>query len=70
MVATATRTILENLERIPNEDQRTKVAVIAFDVSIYFFSMPVRIRRCGTLYMTNIQCHIGGIHRVDDARSI
>lgn len=41
MVATATRTILENLDRIPNEDQRTKVAVIAYDTSLYFFSMPV-----------------------------
>ena len=41
MVATATRTILENLDRIPNEDSRTKVAFIAYDVSLYFFSLPV-----------------------------
>ena len=41
MVATATRTILENLDRLPNEDQRTKVAIIAYDTSIYFFSMSV-----------------------------
>jgi protein transport protein SEC24 len=41
MVATATRTILENLDRIPNEDERTKVAIIAYDISLYFFSMPV-----------------------------
>ncbi|KAG2343076.1 protein transporter SEC24 [Suillus weaverae] len=40
MVATATRTILENLDRIPNEDERTKVAIIAYDTSLYFFSMP------------------------------
>ncbi|KAH9941755.1 protein transporter SEC24 [Epithele typhae] len=40
MVATATRTILENLDRIPNEDSRTKVAFIAYDVSLYFFSLP------------------------------
>ncbi|KZT71854.1 hypothetical protein DAEQUDRAFT_763356 [Daedalea quercina L-15889] len=40
MVATATRTILENLDRIPNEENRTKVAIIAFDVSLYFFSLP------------------------------
>jgi hypothetical protein len=44
MVATATRTILENLDRIPNEDERTKVSIIAFDASIYFFSIAVRIR--------------------------
>ncbi|TFK38134.1 protein transporter SEC24 [Crucibulum laeve] len=39
MVATATRTILENLDRIPDEDGRTKVAIICFDVSLYFFSV-------------------------------
>lgn len=41
MVATATRTILENLDRLPNEDKRTKVAIIAYDTSVYFFSMSV-----------------------------
>ena len=41
MVATATRTILENLDRIPDEDERTKIAIICYDVSLYFFSMPV-----------------------------
>ena len=41
MVATATRTLLENLDRIPNEDNRTKVSVLAFDTSLYFFSIQV-----------------------------
>ena len=41
MVATATRTILENLDRIPDEDDRTKIAIICYDVSLYFFSMTV-----------------------------
>ncbi|GLB42024.1 putative sec23/Sec24 helical domain containing protein [Lyophyllum shimeji] len=40
MVATATRTILENLDRIPDEDERTKVAIICYDTSLYFFSLP------------------------------
>ncbi|KAI0792427.1 protein transporter SEC24 [Abortiporus biennis] len=40
MVATATRTILENLDRIPDESGRTKVSIIAFDTSLYFFSLP------------------------------
>lgn len=44
MVATATRTILENLDRIPNEDNRTKVAFLAFDTSLHFFSLPVCMR--------------------------
>ncbi|EKM77335.1 hypothetical protein AGABI1DRAFT_43626 [Agaricus bisporus var. burnettii JB137-S8] len=39
MVATATRTILENLGRIPDEDGRTKVALICYDTSLYFFSI-------------------------------
>lgn len=39
MVATATRTLLENLDRIPNEDSRTKVSILAFDASLYFFSI-------------------------------
>ena len=41
MVATACRTLLESLSRLPNEDGRTKVAIVAFDVALYFFSMPV-----------------------------
>jgi hypothetical protein len=41
MVATAARTILENLDRIPNGDQRTKIAIIAFDVALHFFTITV-----------------------------
>ncbi|KAF9009995.1 CPII coat sec24 protein [Cyathus striatus] len=40
MVATATRALLENLDRIPDEEQRTKVAIVCYDVSLYFFSIP------------------------------
>ena len=41
MVANATRTILESLDRTPNEDSRTKVVFITFNVSLYFFSLPI-----------------------------
>ena len=41
MVATATRTLLENLDRIPNEDDRARVSILAFDTSLYFFSIQV-----------------------------
>ena len=54
MVATATRTILENLERIPDENGRTKVAVIAFDTSLYFFSMPVCLIYPSILNFTDV----------------
>ncbi|KAH8113877.1 CPII coat sec24 protein [Phellopilus nigrolimitatus] len=40
MVATACRSLLESLDRIPNDDNRTKIAIIAFDVALYFFTMP------------------------------
>ncbi|KAG8851385.1 COPII subunit [Tulasnella sp. 330] len=40
MLATACRTILESLERLPNGDDRTKVAIVGFDVSLYFFTIP------------------------------
>lgn len=40
MVATAARSILESLDNIPNEDQRTKVAFIAVSTSLHFFSLP------------------------------
>ncbi|KAG8720549.1 COPII subunit [Ceratobasidium sp. 394] len=39
MVATAARAILESLDRIPNADDRTKVAIIGFDVALHFFSI-------------------------------
>ncbi|CAE6421688.1 hypothetical protein ACGC1H_001843 [Rhizoctonia solani] len=39
MVATAARAILESLDRIPNADGRTKVAIIGFDSSLHFFSV-------------------------------
>ncbi|KAF9519326.1 hypothetical protein BS47DRAFT_1370747 [Hydnum rufescens UP504] len=39
MVATATRTILESLDRLPNRDDRTKIAIICFDVALHFFSI-------------------------------
>lgn len=42
MTATAAQALLENLDRIPNEDSHTKIALIGFDTSLYFFSMPVR----------------------------
>jgi protein transport protein SEC24 len=39
LVATATRVILENLDRIPNKDGRTKIGFIAVDSSLHYFSV-------------------------------
>ncbi|CAG8709270.1 14480_t:CDS:10, partial [Acaulospora morrowiae] len=38
-VATAAKTILESLDRIPNEDKRTKIGFITFDTSLHFYSL-------------------------------
>lgn len=54
MVATATRTLLENLDRIPDEDGRTKIAIICYDVSLYFFSLPVSLLAFLFLFSCNI----------------
>jgi protein transport protein SEC24 len=39
LVATATRVILESLDRIPNKDGRTKIGFIAVDSSLHYFSV-------------------------------
>jgi hypothetical protein len=40
-VATAARTILESLDRIPNEENRTKIGFITVDTSLHFYSLNV-----------------------------
>ncbi|KAF9406781.1 COPII subunit, partial [Podila epigama] len=39
MVATAATTILESLDRIPNDDGRTKIGIITVDSSIHFYNL-------------------------------
>ncbi|KAH3667281.1 hypothetical protein OGAPHI_002930 [Ogataea philodendri] len=40
LLATVTRTILDSLDRIPNENGRARVAFLAVDSSISFFTIP------------------------------
>jgi protein transport protein SEC24 len=40
LLATAARCILESLDRIPNADRRTRLAFIAVDSSLHYFSIP------------------------------
>ena len=37
MVATAAAAILQSLDRIPNQDSRTRIALIGFDAQLHFF---------------------------------
>ncbi|EKM58042.1 uncharacterized protein PHACADRAFT_252008 [Phanerochaete carnosa HHB-10118-sp] len=55
MVATATRTMLENLDRIPDENGRTRVSIIAFDTSLYFFSMPPGTAESSMLVVSDVE---------------
>lgn len=54
MVATATRTLLESLDRLPNDDGRTRIAIICYDVALYFFSMPVGSTEASVLVVSDI----------------
>ncbi|KAJ2895300.1 uncharacterized protein MKZ38_006710 [Zalerion maritima] len=40
LLATSARTIADSLNRIPNADRRTRLGFIAFDSSLYYFSIP------------------------------
>lgn len=44
MVATAATTILETLDRIPNDEGRTKVGIITVDSSIHFYNLKVTLQ--------------------------
>ena len=55
MVATATRTILESLERIPNADNRTKIAIIGFDTALYFFSLVSETTESSMMVVSDIE---------------
>lgn len=42
MVATAARTILESLDRLPDDDGRAKICLIGIDTVLHFFTLTVR----------------------------
>jgi protein transport protein SEC24 len=54
MVATAARTILETLDRLPNEDKRTKIALIAVDTSLHFFCLPAGVTEAEMLVVSDL----------------
>jgi protein transport protein SEC24 len=54
MVATAARTILETLDRLPNADSRTKIALIAVDTSLHFFCLPAGVTEAEMLVVSDL----------------
>lgn len=54
MVATAARTILENLDNLPNADSRTKIAIIAVSSSLHFMSLPAGATEATMLVVSDL----------------
>lgn len=54
MAATAARTILESLDRLPNSDNRTKVALIGVDASLHFFCLPAGVSEPEMLVVSDL----------------
>ncbi|UZJ52086.1 hypothetical protein CBS101457_001406 [Exobasidium rhododendri] len=55
MVATAARTILETLDRLPNSDSRTKIALIAIDTCLHFFCLPAGVTEAEMLVVSDLE---------------
>ncbi|KAJ6555227.1 hypothetical protein B0H10DRAFT_2169644 [Mycena sp. CBHHK59/15] len=55
MVSTAVDAILQNLDRIPNTKQLTKVAIVCYDISLYFFSMPSQSTSFDMLVVSDLE---------------
>lgn len=67
MVATAIRTISESLDRLPNKDDRTKIAIICFDVALHFFSIAVSATIIKHTFILKSTNSTAKFHRIHDA---
>ncbi|KAI8146864.1 hypothetical protein BJV82DRAFT_509103 [Fennellomyces sp. T-0311] len=54
MLATAARTILDSLDRIPNKDNRTRVGFITVDSSIHFYNLKSDVAEPQMLVVSDI----------------
>lgn len=54
LLATAARTILENLDSIPNRDERTRVAILCVDHALHYFTIPRDDDEKGRLAMMDV----------------
>jgi len=63
MVATAAATILESLDRIPDDEGRTKVGVMTVDSSIQFYNLKVGESECSRIILQENKLTVqSGIH--------
>lgn len=54
MLATAARTILDSLERLPNNENRTRVGIITVDSSIHFYNLNSKITEPQMLIVSDL----------------
>lgn len=54
MVATAARTILDSLDRIPNEENRTKIGFITVDSSLHFYNLNAELTEPQMLLVSEV----------------
>ncbi|KAI9350074.1 hypothetical protein DFJ73DRAFT_625330 [Zopfochytrium polystomum] len=55
MVAVAAKTILDTLDRIPNTDNRTKVAFITVDSSLHFYNLSANLSEPQMLVVSDLE---------------
>jgi protein transport protein SEC24 len=54
MLATATRTILDSLERLPNDENRTRVAIVTVDSSLHFYNLHPNLNQPQMLVVSDL----------------
>ncbi|KAI9486752.1 MAG: hypothetical protein EXX96DRAFT_517011 [Benjaminiella poitrasii] len=54
MVATAARTILDSLERLPNDENRTRVGIITVDSSLHFYNLKANLTEPQMLVVSDL----------------
>ncbi|KAK6347560.1 COPII subunit [Orbilia javanica] len=55
LLATAARTILESLDRIPNEDKRTRLGFICVDSALHYFSINAETNEPAMLVVSDLE---------------
>ncbi|OBZ85651.1 Protein transport protein SEC24 [Choanephora cucurbitarum] len=55
MLATAARTILDSLERLPNDENRTRVGIITVDSSLHFYNLSSKLSEPQMLVVSDLE---------------
>jgi protein transport protein SEC24 len=55
MVATAARTILDSLDRLPNNESRTRIGLITVDSSLHFYNLNANLTEPQMLVVSDLE---------------